>query len=109
MLSFFITGPSLILCILIYKPPTSVLIEFLSIVMPKYDRVLILGDFNIDVFCLYRLLTSLNLLKGPHLRLGVRLVSLSSVLIWWTMKLFLKFLHLSIPFSVHLFSNVQVI
>lgn len=109
MLSFFITGPSLILCILIYKPPTSVLIEFLSIVMPKYDRVLILGDFNIDVFCLYRLLTLLNLLKGPHLRLGVRLVSLSSVLIWWTMKLFLKFLHLSIPFSVHLFSNVQVI
>ena len=45
------------LCILIYRPPkqpTNFISEFselLTLTLPNYDRVLILGDFNIHVCC----------------------------------------------------------
>lgn len=63
VLSCLITGPPPLLCILIYRPLKSVnfipeFSELLYIVLPRYDRVVILGDFNIHVCCPSQSLTS---------------------------------------------------
>lgn len=56
-LCFLLNGQHPVLCVLIYRPPkanTGFIQEFselLSFIMASYDRVLILGDFNIHVCC----------------------------------------------------------
>lgn len=56
-LGFMINGKVPLLCVLIYRPPKSnsgFIQEFsdlLALIMPSFDRVLILGDFNIHVCC----------------------------------------------------------
>lgn len=54
VLCFFISGLAPLLCILVYRPPRhsnfiTEYSELLSIILSKYDRVLILGDFNMHV------------------------------------------------------------
>ena len=55
--SFLINGKSPLLCVLIYRPPNynakfiDEFSELLSLIMPQYDRVQILGDFNLHVCC----------------------------------------------------------
>ena len=56
MLSFLIHATTPLLCAVIYRPPKSTnfldeFSEFLSILTPKYDHALILGDFNVHVCC----------------------------------------------------------
>uniref|UniRef100_A0A667WJC6 Reverse transcriptase domain-containing protein n=1 Tax=Myripristis murdjan TaxID=586833 RepID=A0A667WJC6_9TELE len=57
ILSFIIRNNLPFLCVLIYRPPKLIsgfiqdFSELLSVIMLKYDRVLILGDFNIHVCC----------------------------------------------------------
>lgn len=73
------TGP--IVCALIYRPPKSnkdfiqQFADFVSGLPPKYDRLLILGDFNIHVCCpsdtsakdfFLNLVDSFNLLQHVH-------------------------------------------
>ena len=43
-----------VLCAVVYRPPKynkNDFSDFLAEIMPKYDRVLIVGDFNIHVCC----------------------------------------------------------
>jgi len=46
-----------VLCAVVYRPPKyhkgflNDFLDFLAEIMPKYDRVLIVGDFNIHVCC----------------------------------------------------------
>ena len=57
MLSFVLNGNVPLLCVVIYRPPKGPPLfldefsELLSIITPKYDRIAILGDFNIHVCC----------------------------------------------------------
>ena len=56
-LSFLINGKSPILIVLIYRPPNycprflDEFSELLSLIVPQYDRFLIVGDFNMHVCC----------------------------------------------------------
>lgn len=56
-LGFMINGKAPLLCVLIYRPTKSnsgFIQEFSdlsALIMPSFDRVLILGDFNIHVCC----------------------------------------------------------
>lgn len=49
--------PSPVICALIYRPPgynknfLDVFYEFLTVVIPSADRILIMSDFNIHVCC----------------------------------------------------------
>ena len=54
--SILLKGKMPILCVLIYRPPKlpgflKEFAEFLSIVMAQYDRICIVGDFNLHVCC----------------------------------------------------------
>ncbi|KAI2645342.1 hypothetical protein H4Q32_028855 [Labeo rohita] len=55
--AFVLTLPCPILCVIIYRPPKlnkdflNDFSEFLSEFMPKFDNILICGDFNIHVCC----------------------------------------------------------
>lgn len=61
-----------VLCVLIYRPPNSrgdfiqEFSEFLSGIVPSFDNILILGDFNIHVCCPSKPLVKdfLNLLES---------------------------------------------
>ena len=79
MLSFLIHATTPLLCAVIYRPPKSTnfldeFSEFLSILTPKYDHALILGDFNVHVCCpshamasdFINLIDSFNLVQSIH-------------------------------------------
>ena len=79
ILAFVLKGSTKILCILVYRSPKSTVgfieefPELLSIFMPEYDNILILGDFNVHVCCLENPLASeflsvidyFNLVQAP--------------------------------------------
>uniref|UniRef100_A0A3B4X257 Reverse transcriptase domain-containing protein n=1 Tax=Seriola lalandi dorsalis TaxID=1841481 RepID=A0A3B4X257_SERLL len=54
---FELARPHTVLCAVVYRPPKynkdfiSDFSDFLAEIMPKYDRVLIVGDFNVHVCC----------------------------------------------------------
>ncbi len=79
-LGFILNNKLPILCVLIYRPPKFIFgfiqefSDFLSDIILKHDRVLILGDFNIDMCCPASSLASefINLLQSCNLTQSVK-------------------------------------
>lgn len=77
-LCFTVSRSARTLCILIYRPPKSTtgfiteFSEFLSIAIPKFDNILILGDFNVHICCPENVLAGkfLNLAESFNLSLA---------------------------------------
>ncbi len=96
LLGFVLNGKAPMLCIIVYRPPSqskaflSEFSELLTVVMPRYDRLLILGDFNIHVCCptnslatdFLHLIDSFNLVQSvtfpTHVKKHILVLVLSS-------------------------------
>lgn len=84
---FELSGHNLLLCTVVYRPPESQanliaeFTEFLADIMPKYDELLIVWDFNIHVCCPAEAMVSFDLSQaviGPtHLHGHTLLLFLS--------------------------------